>query len=138
MLIDQQAEDQIIDQYLSGDTACRVFATLEYYTYRSVQKPVPGIFAKYNGKNNSGMTKSLEQLKRQLRTHVLSFLSSHEDMVSNYGSFPYPNNFSERDTKNFIKTCQNIVQDPEVKTYCEHLKILSIKTIKKLSNIIKV
>lgn len=119
--VNQQAEDQIIDQYLSGDTACRVFATLEYYTYRSVQKPVPGIFTKYIGKNNSCITKSLEQLKRQLKTHVLSFLSSHQDMVNNYGSYPYPNNFSEKETKDFIRTCQNIVKDPEVKIYCEHL-----------------
>ena len=119
--VNQQAEEQIIDQYLSGDTACRVFATLEYYTYRSIQKPVPGIFAKYTGKNNSGVTKSLEQLKRQLKTHVLSFLSSHQDMVNNYGIYPYPNNFSEKDTKNFIRTCQSIVKDPEVKMYCEHL-----------------
>lgn len=39
--VNKQYEEQIVDQYLSGDTAARVFATLEYYTYRSNQKPVP-------------------------------------------------------------------------------------------------
>lgn len=119
--INQQYEDQIVDQYLSGDTACRVFATLEYYTYRSIQKPVPGIFAKYNGKNNSGITKSLEQLKRQLKTHVLSFLASHQDMINVYGSYPFPNNFKEKDVKAFINNCEKQIKDPEVKIYCNHL-----------------
>lgn len=119
--VNKKLEAQIVDQYLSGDTASRVFATLEYYTYRSINCKVPGIFAKYTGKNNSGMTKTLEQLKRQLKTHVLSFLASHQDMINNYGTYPYPNNFSEKDTKNFILTCQKLVKDPDVKIYCKNL-----------------
>ena len=58
--VNKKIEEQIVDQYLCGDTASRVFATLEYFTYRSINQKVPGIFAKYNGKNNSGMTKTLE------------------------------------------------------------------------------
>ena len=101
MFVNTKLEEQIVDQYLSGDTACRVFASLEYFTYRSINHPVPGIFAKYNGTNNSGNTKSLPQLKRQLKTHVLSFLASHQDMINTYGKYVYPNNFSAKDTKNF-------------------------------------
>ena len=119
--VDKQYEAQIVDQYLSGDTACRVFATLEYYTYRSINSHVPGIFAKYNGKNNSGMTKTLDQLKRQLKTHVLSFLASHQDMINSYGIYPYPNNFTEKDAKKFILTCEKLVKDPEVKIHCKNL-----------------
>ena len=118
---DKRMEEQIVDQYLCGDTASRVFATLEYFTYRSINKQVPGIFAKYNGKNNSGMTKTLEQLKRQLKTHVLSFLASHQDMINNYGSYPYPNNFKEKDARNFILTCEKLVKDPDVKIHCKNL-----------------
>lgn len=129
---DEQSEEQIIDQYLSGDTACRLFATLEYYTFRSVQQNVPGIFAKYNGKNNSGLTKSLENLKRQLKTHILSFLLSHQDMVKSYGSYPFPNNFTENEIKNFILTCQNIVNDPEVKVYCALLLSIIKKDYQKV------
>jgi len=119
--VNKQKEEQIVDQYLCGDTASRVFATLEYYTYRSINQKVPGIFAKYNGKNNSGMTKTLVQLKRQLKTHVLSFLASHQDMINNYGSYPYPNNFKEKDARNFILTCEKLVKDPDVKMYCKNL-----------------
>ena len=119
--VNKKIEEQIVDQYLCGDTASRVFATLEYFTYRSINQKVPGIFAKYNGKNNSGMTKTLEQLKRQLKTHVLSFLASHQDMINNYGSYPYPNNFKEKDARNFILTCEKLVKDPDVKIHCQNL-----------------
>lgn len=119
--VNKKIEEQIVDQYLCGDTASRVFATLEYFTYRSINQKVPGIFAKYNGKNNSGMTKTLEQLKRQLKTHVLSFLASHQDMINNYGSYPYPNNFKEKDARNFISTCEKLVKDPDVKIHCQNL-----------------
>ena len=67
------------------------------------------------------MTKILEQLKRKLKTHVLSFLASHQDMINTYGKYPYPNNFSEKDAKNFILTCKKLVKDPEVKIYCKNL-----------------
>ena len=119
--VDKQYEAQIVDQYLSGDTACILFATLEYYTYRSINTHVPRIFAKYNGKNNSGMTKTLDKLKRQLKTHVLSFLSSHQDMINSYGIYPYPNNFIEKDAKKFILTCEKLIKDPEVKIHCKNL-----------------
>lgn len=119
--VNKKIEEQIVDQYLCGDTASRVFAILEYFTYRSINQKVPGIFAKYNGKNNSGMTKTLEQLKRQLKTHVLSFLASHQDMINNYGSYPYPNNFKEKDARNFILTCEKLVKDPDVKIHCQNL-----------------
>lgn len=127
-----QYEEQVVDQYLSGDTASRVLATLEYYTYRSINKPVPGIFAKYNGKNNSGMTKNLIQLKRQLKTHVLSFLASHQDMVNLYGSFPFPENFGEKECKKFITTCKNLVKDQDVKVYCDHLLSIIKKDYQKV------
>lgn len=67
------------------------------------------------------MTKTLEQLKRQLKTHVLSFLASHQDMINNYGNYPYPNNFPEKDVRKFILTCQKLVKDPDVKIYCNNL-----------------
>ena len=67
------------------------------------------------------MTKTLEQLKRQLKTHVLSFLASHQDMINNYGSYPYPNNFKEKDARNFILTCEKLVKDPDVKIHCQNL-----------------
>ena len=132
LFYDMQYEEQVVDQYLSGDTASRVLATLEYYTYRSINKSVPGIFAKYNGKNNSGMTKNLNQLKRQLKTHVLSFLASHQDMINLYGSYPFPENLSEKECKNFITTCKNLVKDPEVKVYCDHLLLIIKKDYQKV------
>ena len=132
IFVDVKQQEQVIDQYLSGDTVSRVFATLEYYTYRSINKPVPGIFSKYNGKNNSGETKNLVQLKRQLKTHVLSFLASYQDMINSYGSFPYPNNFSEKDCKNFIKNCKNLVSDPDVKEYCDNLLSIINKDFQKV------
>lgn len=67
------------------------------------------------------MTKTLEQLNKQLKTHVLSFLASHQDMINTYGKYLYPNNFSEKDAKNFILTCKKLVKDPEVKIYCKNL-----------------
>ena len=134
IFVNTQLEEQIVDQYLSGDTACRVFASLEYFTYRSINHPVPGIFAKYNGTNNSGNTKNLPQLKRQLKTHILSFLASHQDMINTYGKYVYPNNFSEKDTKNFIKTCQKLVTDQDVKIYCDLLICIINKEYQKVVN----
>ena len=77
------------------------FYHFRYYTYGSINSKVPGIFQNIKEKNNQGITKSLEQFKRQLKTHVLSLLASNQDMINNYGNYPLQNNFSEKDTKNF-------------------------------------
>ena len=67
------------------------------------------------------MTKVLEQFKMQLKTHVLSFLTSNPDKINNYGIYLYPNNFSEKDAKNFIFACQKFVKEHKVKIYCNNL-----------------
>ena len=119
--VNKLLEKQKEDQYKCSDILKRVFATLEYYTYRSINKTGPCIFAEYNGKNNSWRTKTLEELKSQLKTGVLSFLESHQDMINKYGTYPYPNNFEKENALNFILTCEKLVKDPDVKIHCKNL-----------------
>ena len=92
--VNKLLEKQKKDQYKCSDILKRVFATLEYYTYRSINKTGPCIFAEYNGKNNSWRTKTLEELKSQLKTGVLSFLESHQDMINIFIYFFLVNNFT--------------------------------------------
>ena len=63
------------------------------------------------------MTKTLEQFKRQLKTHIFSFLASHQDMINSYGNYSYRNNFPEKDVRKFILVCQKLVKDPDVNIY---------------------
>ena len=54
------------------------------------------------------MSKALEQFKSQLKIHVLSFLTSNQDMINNYGIYLYPNNFSQKIQKILYLFAKNL------------------------------
>lgn len=58
-------------------------------------------------------------------------------MIKLYGNYPYPHNFTERNAKSFIFTCEKTIKDPEVKIYCQHLIAIINKDYQKVLNFYK-
>ena len=102
MQIDKLKEEMACDIKLSGDTFIRMMSCLENVIYRGCKMNPPGIFNKYD-EYNSGSSKSLDKLRRQLKIQIKVFLSSYQDIViKNKGKYSFPKNFPKEKVSKLI------------------------------------
>ena len=119
--IDKLKEEMACDIKLSGDTFIRMMSSLENVIYRGCKMIPPGIFNKYD-EYNSGSTKELDKLRRQLKIQIKVFLSSYQDMVEkNKGKYPFPSNFPKEKTMKLIDKFKTlaITNNTGDDLYCE-------------------
>lgn len=103
MNIQLQSTLKLEEQAYSNEILCRMLSTAECYFYRVLNKtPEEEIFGYYNG-FNSGNTKSLEHLKKQLLNEIELFKTSYEDYVYQYKKYDFPVNLTMKNILNIIE-----------------------------------
>ena len=124
-----QSTLKLEEQAYSNEILCRMLSTAECYFYRVINKsPEREIFGYYNG-FNSGNTKSLEHLKKQLLNEIEIFKCSYEDYIYHYDKYDFPINLTMENILNVINQWKYYLiryqKDKEIKYYdsiCELIK----------------
>lgn len=124
-----QSTLKLEEQAYSNEILCRMLSTAECYFYRVINKSLEReIFGYYNG-FNSGNTKSLEHLKKQLLNEIEIFKCSYEDYIYHYDKYDFPINLTMENILNVINQWKYYLiryqKDKEIKYYdsiCELIK----------------
>ena len=124
--IDKLKEELACDIKLSGDTFIRMMSCLENVIYRGCGMIPPRIFDKYD-EYNSGSSKVLDKLRRQLKIQIKVFLASYQDIVlKNKGKYSFPKNFSKEKVLKLIDKFKTMAinNNTEDYIYCEAIECI--------------